>query len=436
MDAHIRPSVYLTADIPPVGGRIKERPEDFLVEEIPLYEPQGSGEHLYLFVEKTNLSTSQMIASIARHFGVSHDAVGFAGMKDKRAVTRQLVSVHLPGRRHETFPELRQDRLAVLWADWHVNKLRPGHLAGNRFIIRIRGVDATRVVHAHRVLARLEKTGVPNRAGEQRFGYLGRNHEIGRALLLGNYREALDLLLGPGDLAPPTQTEARRLYAERKYAQARDLFPRTARTERRALSALARGDGPKRAIDEMDPLQRRYFITAFQSAVFNAVLEDRLRAGTFARLEEGDLAWKHDNGAVFPVTADELAGEGARILRERLERLEISPSGPMWGAEMTRASGAVAERELAALTASGVTPEMMTEYRQRTGDRLAAEGARKPLRVPLMYPDVEGGVDEHGHYIRCTFELPRGAFATVVMREIMKPELAGSPPEPEDDDGE
>lgn len=434
MDPHIRPSVYLTADVPPVGGRIKERPEDFLVEEIPLYEPQGSGEHLYMLVEKRNLSTTQMVSIIAHHFGVGREAVGFAGMKDKRAVTRQLVSVHLPGRKREGMTPLQQERLTVLWTDWHANKLRPGHLAGNRFIIRIRGVDATKAVHAHRVLSRLEKTGVPNRAGEQRFGYMARNHEIGRALLLGDHRGALDQLLGPGDLAPPWQVEARRLYAERKYAEARDLYPRVARTERRALAVLARGDGPKRAIDDMDPLQRRYFITAFQSAVFNSVLEERLAAGTLACVEEGDLAWKHDNGAVFPVTAEELEGERGAELRGRLERLEVSPSGPMWGADMTRAGGAVGERELAALKATGVTPETMDEYRQRTGDRMAAEGARKPLRVPLMYPDVEGGVDEHGHYIRCTFELPRGAFATVVMREVMKPDLAGSPPEPDDDD--
>lgn len=434
MDPRIKPSVYLTAGIPPVGGRIKERPEDFLVEEIPLYEPQGSGEHLYMFVEKTNLSTTQMVSIIAHHFGVRPDAVGFAGMKDKRAVTRQLVSVHLPGRSRESLPPLEQERLTVLWTDWHANKLRPGHLAGNRFVIRIRGVDATGVVHAHRVLSRLEKTGVPNRAGEQRFGYMERNHEIGRALILGDHRAALDLLLGPGDLAPPWQAEARRLYAERKYAEARDLYPRTARTERRALSTLARGEGPKRAIDDMDPLQRRYFITSFQSAVFNAVLDERLTAGTLASLEEGDLAWKHDNGAVFSVTPEELEGERGVELRGRVERLEVSPSGPMWGADMTRAGGAVGERELAALAATGVTPEMLDDYRRRTGDRLAAQGARKPLRVPLKHPDVEGGVDEHGHYIRCSFELPRGAFATVVMREVMKPELAGSPPEPEDDD--
>lgn len=425
MDPRVEPSVYLTADVPPVGGVLRERPEDFFVEELPLYEPSGRGEHLYLFVEKRNLTTTQAIAAIARHFRVPHGAVGYAGLKDKRAVTRQLFSVHLPGKSEADFPAFEHDRMAILWMDRHENKLRRGHLAGNRFVIRIRGVDATKVVHAHRVLRTLERTGVPNRAGEQRFGYLGRNHEIGRALLLGEHRTALDLLLGPCEAAPEWQAEARRLYAERKYEAAREAFPPTERTERRALAALAKGDGPKRAIDTMDELQRRYYITAFQSAIFNALLDDRLAAGALGSLEEGDLAWKHDSGAVFPVTADELASGS---LPPRLAALEISPSGPMWGADMTRASGPVGERELAALTAVGVTPGDLVAYGERTGDRVAVQGARRPMRVPLRYPDAEGGVDERGHYIRCVFELPRGAFATVVMREIMKPELAGSPP--------
>ena len=337
MNPRIEPSVYLTPQSPPVGGRLKDRPEDFLVEELPLYEPCGEGEHLYLFLEKRNLSTTQLIAAVARHFNVRPGDVGYAGLKDKRAVTRQLLSVHLPGKHESDFPAFEQDRITLLWTDRHTNKLRPGHLAGNRFIIRIRGVDASKVVHAHRILRQLETTGVPNRAGEQRFGYLALNHEIGRALLLGEHRAALDLLLGPCDAASPWQSEPRALYAEHRYDEARELFPRTARTERRALAALAKGDGPKRAIDGMDQLQRRYYITAFQSAVFNAVLDDRLAAGALATLEEGDLAWKHDNGAVFAVTA----GDDPAQLAARLAALEISPSGPMWGSGMTRAAGAV-----------------------------------------------------------------------------------------------
>src|SRR5258705_7605481 len=102
-DAHVESPVYITPDVPPVGGRLKVRPEDFLVEELPLYQPCGQGEHIYLFVEKRGLPTMSVLGAIARHFGVRTRDIGFAGLKDKHAVTRQLVSVHVPGKRLADF---------------------------------------------------------------------------------------------------------------------------------------------------------------------------------------------------------------------------------------------------------------------------------------------------------------------------------------------
>ena len=88
---------FITPDIPGTGGVIKERPEDFLVEEVPAYTPCGEGEHIYLFVEKRNLPTMNMVRILARHFGVKRQQVGTAGLKDRLAVTRQMVSIHAPG---------------------------------------------------------------------------------------------------------------------------------------------------------------------------------------------------------------------------------------------------------------------------------------------------------------------------------------------------
>jgi tRNA pseudouridine13 synthase len=152
-------------------------------------------------------------------------------------------------------------------------------------------------------------------------------------------------------------------------------------------------------------------VSAVQAAAFNRVLEQRMRAGTLGTLLEGDLAWKHDKGAVFRVTPDELAS-GA--LQPRLEALEISPSGPVWGRGMTRASGAVDALEEAALNEFGVT------FEEIASNDSADEGARRPLRIPLKLPELDAGVDEHGGYIRLAFELPPGAYATIVTREIMK----------------
>jgi tRNA pseudouridine13 synthase len=416
LDTFVESAAYMTADVPGVGGRLRDEPEDFFVEELPLYEPCGTGEHLYLFVEKRNMSTVHMIRLLANHFGVDEDAVGYAGLKDKRAVTRQLVSIQIPGKKATDFPEFQHERIKVLWSDLHTNKLRQGHLAGNRFVVRIRGADATKAIFAHRVLQRFEHLGVPNRAGEQRFGHLGNNHLVARHWVRGEYQEAVDELLGPTKRRAESQDGARRLYAEGKLEESLAALPRGAETERRVLRALIRSKNAKRALYAVSHMQRRYFVTALQSAVFNAVLDRRAREGMLTSLMEGDLAWKHDNGAVFAVTPDTLADP---TTAERLQRLEISPSGPMWGLEMTQAGGGVGEAELQALDAAGLSLGMLREFGALYKDDIP--GKRRPLRVPLMYPAVEGVSDERGHSIKCTFELPAGSFATVVLREIMKP---------------
>ncbi len=418
-DPHIVPALYLTADLPPLGGRIKERPEDFLVEEQPLYQPSGQGEHIYLMVQKRNLSTLRAARILAGHFGVHPSAIGHAGLKDKVALTRQVFSVHVPGKTPEDFPSLQQERLEVLWVDLHANKLRPGHLLGNRFSIKIRGVEMTKALIASKALTALERTGAPNRFGEQRFGYTQRNHLIGRAMILGDAAGVLEALLAPAGDMPDGQIEGRKLYAAGEYRAALDAFFRESRAERRVLGALSRGATAQRAVREIERREEEFFLSAFQSAVFNRVLDDRLRAGMLGTLREGDLAMKEDNRAIFRVTAETLGPE----LTGRLDLFEISPSGPMWGPEMMRASGATDEAEVAALAAAGVTPEQLDAFSERRKGRLT--GTRRPLRVRITDPDVEGGIDEHGSYVRVAFDLPRGAFATSVLREIMKPELAG-----------
>lgn len=421
-DPRARTAVYLTDDIPGIGGRIKQRPEDFLVEEIPAYQPSGEGEHIFMFIEKRSLSTLELVAILAQHFGVAKSAVGVAGLKDKHAMTRQVVSVHTPGKKVSDFPMLTDERIGVLWADHHTNKLRRGHLTGNRFSIRVRGVSPTKVREAFKVITELEKLGVPNRLGEQRFGYLGNNHLIGRAIVLGEQQAALDLMLGPGELDDPRQAAARTAYAEGDYGRALSNMPRHLASECAALRVLARGGTAQRAVRAIGRTVTEFYLSAMQSAVFNAVLDERLIAGTFAELREGDIAFKHENGACFAVdaaTADD--PETAR----RATALEISPSGPMWGPKMMRAAGRTDAAEVAALDRFGLSVEAVTEPAEKI--RTSFEGVRRPLRVPVTDTDAEGGVDEVGPFVRLAFTLPRGAFATVVMREIMKPERTGGP---------
>src|SRR4051794_29288868 len=151
---------YLTPDFPGLAGTIKQRAEDFFVQELPLYEPSGQGEHVYCEIQKVGLSTFDAVHQIARALDVSSRDIGYAGMKDARAVTRQMLSIL--GTSEDAVRALKFPNLSVLWAARHDNKLRLGHLAGNRFVIKIRDVQPTDVVKLRPVLDVIEKRGLPN----------------------------------------------------------------------------------------------------------------------------------------------------------------------------------------------------------------------------------------------------------------------------------
>jgi len=422
------PSRYITADLPGIGGRLKERPEDFLVDEVPLYPPSGSGEHIYLTVQKRLLSTYDMVSVIASHFGVRRRDVGYAGLKDKHAITRQTLSIYAPGRKLDEFRPLEHPSIIIQGATYHNNKLRPGHLRGNRFSIRIRGVDPTQVVNASKIITRLGVTGVPNRVGEQRFGMLENNHAIGAAILRADWQGVCDLLLGPCERFPEVNAESRAHYAAGRFHDALQAMPMRARVESIVLNALAKGYSAKGAVNLMDDTLMGFYLSAFQSAIFNAVLDQRVEEGTLGVLAAGDVAVKHDNLAAFSIDAQTAADPSTH---DRLARFEISPSGPMWGGAMKRATDARDRIEREALERAGLTPDDMDSSRGRA--QALIDGKRRLLRVPLIDPDVEGGMDELGPYVRLAFELPRGSFATVVAREVMKPanpKIAGPSDEP------
>lgn len=414
-DAHVRPRVYLTREVAGIGGRIKERPEDFLVDEVPLYEPSGEGEHIYLYVEKRGMSTFELVELLAGHFGVPRMAIGYAGLKDRKAVTRQVMSVHTPGKTAEDFPSIKSERVQVLWADQHANKLRPGHLKGNRFSVRIRGVRMGDVLRAQRVMKTLADVGVANRFGQQRFGAAGNNHLVGQELIRGDYKAALDEMLGARRGAPASQAEMRRLYAAGDLMGALAACPRGCHTEQQALRMLVRGAAPARVWRSVDPAAVKFLISAAQSAVFNAVLDQRVEQGLLGELVNGDVGMNVTSRGVFAVDDAVLANAETR---ERLRKFDIAPTGPMWGTSMMRAQGRTGRVEAEALAACGLKETDLERFEETHGGWI--EGSRRPLRVAVTDIEVEGGSDEHGEYVRLAFDLPRGAFATVVLEEVMK----------------
>jgi tRNA pseudouridine13 synthase len=406
------PHEYATTE-PGVGGQIKVRPEDFLVDELPLYEPEGEGEHVYVCVQKRNVSHVEMISVLRRHFGVDHTAIGFAGMKDKMGITRQVVSVHLPG--HEPPAHaVEHDRIQILGTARHGNKLRLGHIRGNRFSIRVRDVDPMRAPTALRVLRQLETNGAPNYFGAQRFGYRGNNHVLGALVLRGEWRKACDFLLGTSAGGfPEYQRPKREMYDAGKHAEAVAHWTTADRTEHIVTKKLARGYRPRDALLGVGETAVEFWISALQSAIFNRVLDVRIRAGGLYEIREGDIACKHENRAMFHVTAADLA-DGSIVARAAAQ--EIAATAPLWGRDIMRPppGGEVDAIEVAALRAMGFEAEEFLALKR------CPPGQRRPLTAPIRHAQLEAGTDDYGEYIRLAFDLPRGSYATVVLREIMK----------------
>ena len=334
-------------------------PEDFIVEELPLYQPSGHGTHTYFAIRKRNLTTLEAINRIARELQVKARDIGYAGLKDKRAITTQVLSVE--GISPQQVLQIELPRIEVLWADRHDHKLRVGHLRGNRFEITLRGVSSNALVAVRDKMARLETEGVPNRFGAQRFGNKQDSHLIGKALLQGDLKAVLEYLHDDGNVQ---------------------------------LNNIAK------RVESIPHRLRKLYLSAYQAYLFNCIVEKR--SLNLGKLYDGDVAIKHSNGAPFLV-------ENAQIEQPRADTFEISPSGPIFGYKMRQPTGIVQEMELELLVAEGVKP---TAFRRVAGIRLP--GTRRPLRMKMEL-DMVKSVDEG---LRLSFSLPAGGYATVVLEEI------------------
>lgn len=340
------PLPLVTAELPGSGGILKSTPEDFRVDELPAYEPAGTGAHLYVHVEKTGRTTREVVAALARALGVQEREAGYAGLKDRQAVTTQWLS--FPAARDPDPAALAGDGFRVLAVSRHGNKLKPGHSRGNVFTLRVRGGEPG----AARACAdALRERGFANFFGAQRFGREGRNAEIGRGL-------------------------------------------------------LTRRDDPEIRRASRDRFLRRLSISAWQSAMFNRWLAERLGDGLFAEALAGDVMKKLETGGLF--TCEDPATDGPRV-----RAFEISPTGPMFGHAMRPAAGDALAREARLLADEGLGPADLA----RGGGE--AEGTRRAARLRV---DVEILPADEGYLAR--FTLPKGSYATVVMSEITKSEVS------------
>ena len=359
----------------------KTTPEDFVVDEIPAYAPSGAGDHLYVTFKKRALTTDHAVRRMAEVLGVEPRDVGVAGLKDKVAVTTQTISFPLgpkltaedaetalralPTVGQETEDENERVHFELLGVSRHPNKLRTGHLRGNRFSLWVRGVSTEEAALAHARIEAAHRHGIPNTFGDQRFGRHGDNGTRALAFIRGETR-------------PPR-----------------------------------------------DPRQARFLFSAFQSLLFNTLLDERVADGTFGIPAEGELVMRHrsvlagegdeERGALFLVRADELADTVARA-----ERLEVSPTGPMWGAKMRKPEGPALARELELLSRHGLEEASLSKF-SRLG-----EGVRRSLR--LFPEELRVTADETDMQLQ--FVLPKGAYATEVLAWVFPGGL--TEPQPSD----
>ncbi len=392
---------FLTAEIPGTGGSIKETPEDFRVEEIPQYLPSGEGEHLYVTIEKKGLTTHQLLRRCAQVFSVNERDIGYAGLKDSNATTTQTISI--PLLEPDAAGQLEDEQIKVISARRHNNKLRPGHLAGNRFTIRVTTAEKDALSKARQVIEILQKKGVPNYFGSQRYGILENSHLIGRAILREEHEQACHLLVGdPDAIEHVGWKKAAACYRSGDLKSAIELLPRHCRYERQLLAALSKGKSARKALFDLPRNILRLYLSAYQSSLFDRIVDMRL--ATLDRLWPGDIAMKHSNGACFRV-------QNCPEEQLRADQFEISATGPLFGHKTMLASGQSGILEEAVLDKEKLS---LTDF--KLGRGLAMTGERRALRVPLTSFSVTAEEQD----VILEFSLPKGSYATSLLREIIK----------------
>jgi tRNA pseudouridine13 synthase len=351
---------YLTSELAGTGGVLRTIEDDFVVDEELPYAASGAGDHVFVRIEKRGLTSPEAAHVMARTLGIRERDIGIAGMKDRRAVTRQWMSLPPPVTPEQALAiavsdaDLPRDArggatppaLRVLEAHRHAHKLRTGHVRGNRFVLRIRGVLPDAAERARAILAALAQApGAPNWYGEQRFGRDGDNAARGKALVTG-----------------------------------------------------ARGLGRDRRMD-------RLMVSALQSQLFNDWLVARLADGLYRTALAGDVLHKR-GGGMFD--CDDPTTDTARLVAG-----ELTVTGPMFGERMRQpADGSpAAARELAILDQHALDRTVFGNVRS------IAEGTRRDAAIEVRDVSV-AAVD--AETIDVSFALPGGGYATAVLREIMK----------------
>ena len=415
--------LYAT-DSPGCGGRLRAETGDFVVEEIYEEGIYEGGRYLVLEVEKVDWETHHLVRDLSRQLQISQKRFGWAGTKDKKAVTRQRMSVMALEEKELPRVNLPGVKIKVLGRSNRGVSL--GDLRGNRFAVRIREIDLDDQEVARRVAAVTgeieELGGLPNYFGVQRFGDVRPvTHLVGEALVRGDpERAAMTYLALPFPGEPESTREAReRLLADQDFAAALREYPLRLRYERAMMSRLQEERDFARSFDVLATNLKRLFVHAYQSLLYNRILSRRMRSGLpLDRAVEGDVVCFSKGGLPDVDKIQAVDKSNLAAVNRLAERRRAFVTLPLLGHSSLLADGLPGEIERSVLEEKGVD---LSGFRVEANPDLGSPGSRRPALLRV----APGAEIEGGGSVLLKFDLPAGSYATVVLREYMKPRGGG-----------
>lgn len=445
IDKQLGIEVYVT-ETPGVGGVIRRSADDFVVEEVlvdgsiaaiegsagkpPLGATAGKQRFLLCVLVKRNWDTLMAVKNVARQLGIDQNRISIAGIKDAKAVTAQHLS--LEGVSAEDVAGVRVRDVELRPLGYFHEALGGYYLLGNNFNIKVKAINHPRETIEKRI-ARVAGEiaaagGIPNFYGHQRFGTKRPiTHLVGKAIVQGNLEEAAMLFLAkPSPLEHPESRQARvDLHARRDFKQALRDFPRQLRYERLMLAHLAEAPKDFAGAFRRLPLKLRLlFVQACQSFLFNCFLSERLKRGfSLNRVEAGDYVVNVERSGLpmirtARIVEETMLGEVAELMREGRLRVAL----PIVGFKQRLSQGEMGEMQHRVLESEGVAAEdfeipEMPEVNAR-GEVRAIVSPVRDFEVGAMSPDLE---EQGKSQVEAEFMLLRGSYATVLLRELMKP---------------
>ena len=426
-----------------IGGRIRQLLDDFVVEELLVdgslaevsapvesWEPAGEGRYLICVLVKRRWDTFLAVRQVAERLRISQKRIRFAGIKDTKALTAQHISLQNVSPNKVLDVQIKD--ITVYPQRFSRERMYSQLIRGNRFHITIRGIDHSASVIEERAKSVQEEIellgGVPNFFGHQRFGTIRPNtHQIGKYLTRGDAEKAaLVFLAEPSIHENPEAREARQqLQDTMNFEEALERFPRFLRYERFMLRYLAKYPNDfVGAFRELPRRLRKLFVQGYQSYLFNRFLSERIRRGiSLNEPQVGDYMIKLDENGIPTEEWDQVTDQNLQAMTDAVKEGKLCVAAPLVGPEQPPSKGIQGEIEQAILETENVTPE---QFKIPFMPEATAEGRVRAILNPvwnLLQEEIADDSENPGkQMMKLGFTLNRGSYATVLLREFMKPQ--------------